>query len=54
LQRCGQADKARETFQEILTRARRSPGYYRRAQRQWISIAKKQLVQDARSSTGLK
>ncbi len=43
LKKTGQADKAREVFQEILLNARWSPGYYRRTQREWISIAKQNV-----------
>jgi hypothetical protein len=40
LDRTGDSQRARELSREILTRARRSPGYYRRAQKQWIKLAK--------------
>ncbi len=36
----GQGDKAREVFQRILLSARRSPRYYRKAQRKWIQMAR--------------
>ncbi len=36
----GQSDKAQEVFQRILLSARRSPRYYRKAQRKWIQMAK--------------
>ncbi|MHB8897408.1 MAG: tetratricopeptide repeat protein [Thermoguttaceae bacterium] len=36
----GQADKAQEVFQRILLSARRSPRYYRKAQRKWIQKAR--------------
>lgn len=40
LKRTGQAEKARAEFNDILVFANRSPAYYRKAQRQWIRIAK--------------
>jgi hypothetical protein len=40
LQETGQSDKAREVFQRILLSARRSPRYYRKAQKKWIQTAK--------------
>ncbi len=39
----GQADKAREVFQRILLSARRSPRYYRNAQRKWIQTARQHV-----------
>lgn len=40
LLKAGQPDKAQEVFQRILLSARRSPRYYRKAQRKWIQMAK--------------
>jgi len=45
LERSGEIDSARQLYQEILARARRSPRYYRRAQRLWIGLAKQRLAQ---------
>ncbi len=39
----GQRDKSREVFQRILLSARRSPRYYRQAQRKWIQTAKQHV-----------
>lgn len=41
----GQDDKAREVFSETLKRAKIAPPYYRRDQREWIDIAKRELAQ---------
>ena len=43
LESAGQREKAREMFNEIVKRARRSPRYYRRAQKPWINLAKQHL-----------
>jgi hypothetical protein len=43
LARAGQSEKARALFEEILARARRSPRYYRRAQKSWIDTARQHL-----------
>jgi hypothetical protein len=43
LEQVGQADRARGIFEEIVRRANRSPRYYRRAQKEWISLAKRHL-----------
>ena len=40
LKASGQAHEASKVFNEILTRTRHSPNYYRRAQKQWIDLAK--------------
>lgn len=40
----GQPDKAREVFQRILLSARRSPRYYRKAQRKWIQTARQHVT----------
>jgi hypothetical protein len=50
LEENGQVEKAREVFQQILLRARRSPYYYRRAQREWIKIARQHLGKTPASS----
>ena len=44
LARTGQAEEARLVFDEILTRARRSPRYYRRDQKPWIDLARQNLT----------
>jgi hypothetical protein len=41
LQETGQTEKAQEVFGQLLVTARRSPRYYRRVQRPWIALAKK-------------
>ena len=43
LESAGQTEKARELFHEIVKRARRSPRYYRRAQKAWIQVARQHL-----------
>jgi len=43
LEKAGQSDKAREIYIEIVKRAKRSPGYYRRAQKLWINAARQAL-----------
>ena len=40
LKASGDMHEAGKIFNEILTRARHSPQYYRRAQKQWIDLAK--------------
>jgi len=42
LLRDGQLDKAQAVFAEILKRSRTSPAYYRRDQREWIDLAKRE------------
>ena len=42
LKRDGQIAKASEIFAESLKRARLAPNYYRREQREWIDIAKRE------------
>lgn len=42
LKRDGQLDAARAVFAETLKRSRLAPAYYRRAQREWIEIAKRE------------
>lgn len=44
LVKTGQADKAQEVFQRILLSARRSPRYYRKAQRKWIQTARQHVT----------
>jgi hypothetical protein len=43
LKKHGDAVKANEVFREVLKRADVSPKYYRREQREWIEIAKREL-----------
>lgn len=43
LMQTGRQDQAREVFERILLSARRSPRYYRAAQREWIQTAKQQV-----------
>jgi hypothetical protein len=43
LKKHGDTAKANEMFREVLTRADVSPKYYRREQREWIDIAKREL-----------
>lgn len=43
LMRTGRQEKAREVFERILLSAKRSPRYYRTAQKQWIQTAKQQI-----------
>lgn len=43
LDRTGQAEKAREIYRKILLNAKRSPRYYRKAQRHWINLAKQNM-----------
>lgn len=40
LKASGQAHEASKVFNEILTRTRHSPEYYRRGQKPWIELAK--------------
>lgn len=42
LKRHGDAAQARALFAEVLKRARTAPAYYRREQREWIDIAKRE------------
>ena len=44
LAQTGQDEKAREVFQRILLSARRSPRYYRKAQRKWIHTARQHVT----------
>lgn len=41
LEKIGEKEKAQAVFQDIVTTARRSPGFYRKLHRKWIDIAKK-------------
>jgi hypothetical protein len=43
LSKMGKQEQAEEVFQEIVKRSRRSPRYYRRAQKEWIAVAKQNL-----------
>lgn len=43
LEAAGQADKAKDIYRDILRRAKHSPGYYRRAQHEWINAARHAL-----------
>ena len=43
LEKAGRADEAKRVYEDILRRARRAPGHYRRAEREWISTAQRAL-----------
>jgi len=43
LEKAGRTDEAREVYIEIVKGARRSPAYYRRAQKQWITTARQAI-----------
>jgi len=43
LVREGQRDRAQAVFQDIVKRSSLAPGYYRRDQREWIDLAKREL-----------
>lgn len=43
LKKTGQTEAARHLFEELLEEARLAPAYYRRAERQWLQIAKQNL-----------
>ncbi|HEY0281471.1 MAG TPA: hypothetical protein VGC27_02480 [Rhizomicrobium sp.] len=43
LKSVGQTERARALFTEIIKSVRGAPGYYRRRQREWYRIARKQL-----------
>jgi len=43
LHKGGKSDHARKLFGEIITRTDGAPGHYRRAQREWIAIAKRHV-----------
>jgi hypothetical protein len=40
LEKMGEGEKAQAVFQDIVTTARRSPGFYRKLHKKWIDIAK--------------
>lgn len=42
LKRNGQRDAARAVFADILKRSAAAPGYYRREQREWLDLAKRE------------
>jgi len=44
LVRSGDTGKAKEVFNEILTRSAAAPKYYQREQREWIDAAKRELA----------
>jgi hypothetical protein len=44
LKQSGQVEEARRLFQEILNNVRLSPRYYRKAQKPWVEIAKKEIA----------
>lgn len=44
LQRRGRALEALGLFKEILSRSRRAPGHYRRQERDWIAIARRETA----------
>lgn len=43
LKKLGQDERARRVFREILASVKGAPGYYRRRQREWVSIARKNI-----------
>jgi len=44
LSRIGRAEEARRTLSELLEHARLAPGHYRKAQREWLSAAARELA----------
>lgn len=44
LQKLGQQEKARRVFREILDSVKGAPPYYRRRQREWVAIARRNLA----------
>jgi hypothetical protein len=42
LRRRGRGDEAKGLFEEVLARSRRAPSHYRRQQREWIDIARRE------------
>ncbi|WAC63391.1 tetratricopeptide repeat protein [Pseudoxanthomonas sp. SL93] len=44
LRRTGDAARARQVFQEIITRSDAAPRYYQREQRDWIEVARRELA----------
>jgi hypothetical protein len=43
LEKVDQTEKAGEVYQEIVRRAKRSPGYYRKTEKKWINNARRAL-----------
>ena len=43
LKKLGQEERARRVFREIVESVKGSPGYYKRRQREWVSIARKNM-----------
>jgi hypothetical protein len=43
LKRMGRADAARDVFQRMLRNAQRTPGHYREAQREWLTLARENV-----------
>lgn len=43
LQATDQPDKARQVFQDVLTRTKHAPKYYAKKEKQWIALAKQSL-----------
>ena len=43
LQKLGQDERARRVFREILDSVKGAPGYYRRRQREWVAVARKNI-----------
>lgn len=44
LKRTGRVEEARRTLSELLDHARAAPGHYRRAQRDWLDAAERELA----------
>lgn len=44
LQKLGQHERARRVFREIVDSVRGAPSYYRRRQREWVRIARRNLI----------
>ena len=44
LLKLGQGEKARRVFREIVDSVKGAPGYYKRRQREWVSIARRNLT----------
>ncbi|HEX6908826.1 MAG TPA: tetratricopeptide repeat protein [Longimicrobium sp.] len=43
LKRAGRADEARQLFDRIVLHARMSPAYFRKSEKEWIEIARREL-----------
>jgi hypothetical protein len=43
LKRQGQHDAARQVLQELLDGAQLAPGHYRKVQREWLELARREL-----------